>query len=39
MDTNCKFSQEYLPVASGPDPVAEIHLENCPDCREAAPHL
>lgn len=33
MDLACKFAQEYLPIKSD-DPVAIIHVENCPDCQE-----
>lgn len=33
MDLTCKFAQEYLPTPGRADPIAEIHVENCPDCQ------
>ena len=33
MDPACKFGQEYLPLSDQPDPVAELHVENCRDCK------
>ena len=33
MDLTCRFGLQYRPSRET-DPVAEMHLRNCPDCQE-----
>lgn len=34
MDLTCRFGLQYRPVRGESDPVAELHVRNCPDCQE-----
>lgn len=34
MEPACKFGVEYLPIDDVPDPVVQMHVQNCPDCNQ-----
>jgi hypothetical protein len=33
MDAPCRFGLDYRPGKEEPDPVLELHLQNCEDCQ------